>query len=89
MPRFVPIWSGVTAAVAYMIGALIPILITYFAPVDVETWLILVAVLIALGLTSLVSARASHLVPKRMLIRTIAVGVAVVAVSFVAGEVLL
>jgi VIT1/CCC1 family predicted Fe2+/Mn2+ transporter len=89
MPRFAPLWTGVTAGIAYMIGAVIPLLITYFAPVKVETWAILTAVLIALALTSLVSARASHLVPRRMLARTIAVGAAVVAVSFVAGELLL
>ena len=89
MSRFIPIWTGLTAAIAYMIGALIPLLITYFAPVRVEWWAILTAVLIALLLTSVASARASHLLPTRMLARTIAVGAAMVAVSFVAGELLL
>ena len=89
MPKYAPVWTGVTATIAYMVGALIPLLITYFVPVKVETWAILSAVLVALALTSLISARASDLVPKRMLARTVALGVVMVAVSFVAGEILL
>ncbi len=38
-----------------MLGALVPLLITYFAPVDVEPWVILGAVTATLVLSALVS----------------------------------
>ncbi len=89
MPATFPIWFGLGAGLAYMIGALVPLLITYFAPVDVEPWAILAAVVITMVLSSVVSARAGHLMPRRMLARTAAVGVLTLAVSYAAGELLL
>lgn len=88
MPATFPIWFGLGAGLAYMIGALVPLLITYFAPVDVETWAILAAVVVTMVLSSLLSARAGHLMPRRMLARTVIVGVLTLAVSYVAGELL-
>lgn len=84
-----PIWFGVGAGLAYMIGALVPLLITYFAPVDVEPWAILAAVLITLVLSSLVASRKGELLPRPMLARTLVVGVLTLAVSYAAGELLL
>ncbi len=89
MPATFPIWFGVGAGVAYMVGALVPLLITYFAPVDVEPWAILTAVTVTLVLSSLVAARAGELLPRRMLVRTLIVGVLTMAVSYAAGELLL
>ena len=89
VPATFPIWFGVGAGVAYMIGALVPLLITYFAPVDVEPWAILAAVTITLVLSSLVSSRTGQLMPRRMLARTLVVGVLTMAVSYAAGELLL
>lgn len=89
LPAAFPIWFGVGAALAYMIGALIPLLITYFAPVEIESWAILTAVLIALALSSLVSARAGQVMPRRMLVRTMIVGILTMAVSYSVGELLL
>ena len=63
MPAAAPWWSGVETAVAFMAGAAVPVTITYFAPVAIETWAILIAVVISLALTSLVASglgRLSH-----------------------------
>ena len=57
MPATSPIWFGVGAGLAYMVGALVPLLITYVAPVDIEPWAILAAVVVTLMLSSLVAAR--------------------------------
>ena len=89
MPATFPIWFGVGAGLAYMVGALVPLLITYFAPVDVEPWAILAAVTVTLVLSSLVAARAGQLMPRRMLARTLTVGVLTLTVSYAAGELLL
>ncbi len=89
MPAAQPVWFGLGAGLAYVVGALVPLLITYIFPVDVETWAILVAVLVALSLSAVVAARAGDLVPRRMLARTLVVGVLTMAISYLAGELLL
>jgi VIT1/CCC1 family predicted Fe2+/Mn2+ transporter len=89
MPATFPIWFGVGAGAAYVVGALVPLLITYFAPVAIETWAILASVVIALVFTSLVAARTGQLHPRRMLARTLTVGVLTLVVSYIAGALLL
>ncbi len=89
MPATFPIWFGLGAGLAYVSGALVPLLITYFAPVDIEPWAILAAVVVALVLSSLVAARAGELMPRRMLARTLVVGMVTLVVSYGAGELLL
>lgn len=89
VPATFPIWFGLGAGVAYVLGALVPLLITYFAPVDVEPWAILAAVTVTLVLSSMVSSRTGQLIQRRMLARTLVVGVLTMAVSFAAGEFLL
>lgn len=89
MPAAVPLLSGLATCVAFVAGALIPLLITYFAPVNIETWAILGAVVAALAITSVVSARAAHLSTARTLGRSLTVGGLTLLVSYVAGELLL
>ncbi|WP_162942183.1 VIT1/CCC1 transporter family protein [Desertimonas flava] len=89
VPATFPLWFGVGAGVAYMLGALVPLLITYFAPVAIEAWAILGAVAITLILSSLLWSRTGQLITRRMLARTLVVGVLTMAVSYVAGELLL
>jgi VIT1/CCC1 family predicted Fe2+/Mn2+ transporter len=89
MPATFPIWFGVGAGVAYMFGALVPLLITYFLPVDVEPWAILAAVVVTLALSSVLASHTGQLMPRRMLARTLTVGALTLAVSYVAGELLL
>jgi VIT1/CCC1 family predicted Fe2+/Mn2+ transporter len=84
-----PLWAGFGSTLAYAIGALIPLLITYFAPVRIETPAILAAVLVALALTSVVASRTAHLDARRMLLRSVAVGVLTLGVSYAVGSLLL
>lgn len=85
MAAAAPIWSGVASAVAFVLGAAIPLLITWLAPVRIETWAIVVAVVISLTLTSLVAARAGDLDLRRVLVRTLGVGLGTMATSYLAG----
>lgn len=89
MPPMLPVVSGLTTTLAYTAGALLPLFITYFAPVAIETWAILSAVVIALAFTSMVLARAGRLSRKKMLARSLLVGAVTILVSFLAGELLL
>jgi len=89
MPAAIPVLSGTTTCLAFVTGALIPLLITYYAPVEIETWAIIIAVAIALTLTSIVSARAAHLSATRTIGRSLTVGGLTLLVSYLAGELLL
>ena len=80
-----PIWSGVTAALAFMAGALVPLLITWLVPVQVEDTLIVIAVIASLVLTSLIAARRGHLSVRAVMIRSLTVGIGTMAVSYLAG----
>ncbi len=80
-----PWWSGVETALAFMIGAAVPVVITFFAPVAIETWAILIAVVISLALTSLVAAGLGRLSALRMLVRSLVVGLGTMGVSYLAG----
>ena len=53
-----------------------------------ESWAILVAALVSLTLTSLVASGAGELSVRRTLARTLAVGLATLAVSYLAGRAL-
>ncbi|MFC8680557.1 VIT1/CCC1 transporter family protein [Microbacterium ureisolvens] len=83
--RSAPWWAGLEIALAFMIGAAIPVLITFLAPVAIETWAIIVAVVVSLALTSLVAAGVGRLSALRMLIRSLAVGLGTMGVSYLAG----
>ena len=86
LPRSEPIWAGTIGGVAYAVGALVPVLINYFAPVRIETWAILTAMLIAFGLTSLVGSRAGRMQARTMLGRSLVVGACTLIGSFIVGE---
>lgn len=86
MPPLLPVLSGVATAIAYTLGALIPALITYFVPLNIETWAILLAVLIALVITSVLAARSTHLSARTMLMRSVVVGLATIGVSYAVGR---
>ncbi len=85
MPASAPAWSGVSASIAFMLGASIPLLITWFAPVQIEDTIIFVAVIVSLLLTSIIAARAGHLVWRKVLLRSLAVGIGTMVVSYLAG----
>jgi VIT1/CCC1 family predicted Fe2+/Mn2+ transporter len=83
--RSAPWWQGLETAVAFMIGAAIPVIITFLAPVAIETWAIIAAVVVSLALTSLVAAGVGRLSAVRMLIRSLVVGLGTMGVSYLAG----
>ena len=85
MSRGAPFWAGVESTIAFAIGAGVPVLITFLAPVRVETWAILAAVVVSLVLTSLVAAAVGRLSAVRMLVRSLIVGLGTMAVSYLAG----
>ena len=80
--------AGVGASIAYLLGAAIPLLITVFAPVAIESWAIFVAVAVSLVVTSLVGARTGHMHVGRTVARTLAVGLGTLAVSYAVGQLL-
>lgn len=83
-----PIWSGFATAIAFMVGASIPLLITWLVPMQVEDTVIVIAVIVSLTVTSIIAARAGHLVLRKVLVRSLVVGIGTMAVSYVAGLVL-
>lgn len=85
MAAAAPAWTGFAAALAFALGASVPLLITWLVPVAVETTIIVVAVVFSLLLTSLIAARAGHLILRRVLARSLAVGLGTMAVSYLAG----
>jgi len=89
LPRSEPIWAGTIGGVAYAVGALVPVLINYFAPVRIETWAILTAMLIAFVLTSVVGSRVGRMHARSMLTRSLVVGACTLVGSFIVGEWLL
>ena len=78
--------AGVGSAVAYALGAAIPLLITLTAPVTAEAWTILVAVLVSLTVTSIVGARTGRMNLRRTLTRTLVVGIWTMGVSYLVGK---
>src|SRR5215813_10769807 len=78
--------AGVGSAVAYALGAAIPLLITLTAPVTAEAWTILVAVLVSLTVTSIVGARTGRMNLRRTLTRTFVVGIWTLSVSYLVGK---
>lgn len=87
--RGAPWFAGVETMLAFMIGASIPVLITFVAPVAIETTAVVVAVVVSLVVTSLVFGRIGRLSGVRMLIRSLVVGLGTMGVSYLAGTVLL
>ena len=75
----------VTATLAFMLGAAIPLLISWLVPFRIEDTVIVLAVIASLIATSIVASRAGHLTLWRVLARSLAVGVGTMAVSYVAG----
>jgi vacuolar iron transporter family protein len=80
--------EGVSAGVAFALGAAVPLAITLIVSTAVESWAIFVAALVSLTLTSLVASGAGELSVRRTLVRTLTVGLGTLVVSYLAGRVL-
>ena len=83
-----PVVEGVSAALAFALGAAVPLAITLVVSTAVESWAILVAAVASLSLTSLVASGVGDLSVRRTLVRTLVVGVGTLGVSYLAGRVL-
>jgi VIT1/CCC1 family predicted Fe2+/Mn2+ transporter len=86
MSRATPVWAGVSAAIAFTLGAAVPLVITLSVTASAESWAILLAAVVSLTLTSLVASRAGDISLSRTLTRTLVVGVGTLAVSYLAGR---
>ena len=89
MPATFPIGLGAGAGLAYVLGALA----RCSAPTS-RRWRSRPGrssqpSVVTLGLSSLIAARTAEPMPRRMLVRTLVVGALALAVSYVAGELLL
>ncbi|HEY7621484.1 MAG TPA: VIT1/CCC1 transporter family protein [Solirubrobacteraceae bacterium] len=78
--------TGIGSAIAYLLGAAIPLTVTVAAPVAVESSLILAAVVVSLIVTSGLAARTGHTNLSRTLVRTLTVGLGTMAVSYLVGK---
>jgi len=78
--------TGVFTSLAYAMGAAIPFVMTFYLPVNIETWLIFGAVLVSLTLTSVVGALTGVMNVRKTILRTLTVGVLTISVSYLVGE---
>lgn len=85
MPSWAPVWAGASACIAFMLGSLVPLLITALVPGQVEPLAILLAVAVSLTITSVVSARRGHTDVSRTVLRTLAVGLGTLGFSYLVG----
>jgi VIT1/CCC1 family predicted Fe2+/Mn2+ transporter len=86
MSRAQTVRAGVGSAVAYLLGAAIPLTVTVAVPVAVESWSILAAVVVSLIVTSGIGARTGRTNMPRTLVRTLTVGLATMVVSYLVGK---
>ncbi|HEY1316911.1 MAG TPA: VIT1/CCC1 transporter family protein [Gaiella sp.] len=88
MSRTETVVDGASAAIAFALGAAVPLAITLAVSAAVESWAILVAAVASLTLTSLVASGAGDLSVRRTLVRTLVVGIGTLGISYLAGRAL-
>jgi VIT1/CCC1 family predicted Fe2+/Mn2+ transporter len=81
--------AGIGSAIAYLLGAAIPLGVTVAVPVSIESWFILGTVFVSLIVTSGIGARTGHMSLSRTLSRTLTVGLATMGVSYLVGKLVL
>jgi VIT1/CCC1 family predicted Fe2+/Mn2+ transporter len=86
MSRAETVRAGVGSAVAYLLGAAIPLIVTVVVPAAVESSLIVAAVFVSLVVTSGIGARTGHMNLPRTLARALTVGLGTMAVSYLVGK---
>lgn len=79
--------SGVGYAAAFGLGGALPLAIAWYLPVSIETWVIVVSVLVSLSLISVVGARAGRMDVSRTIARTLLVASATIVLSYLVGAV--
>jgi vacuolar iron transporter family protein len=84
-----PVRAGIGSAIAYLLGAAIPLGVTLAVPVTVESWVILGAVIVSLIVTSGIGSRTGRTTLSRTLVRTLTIGLGTLAVSYLVGKLVL
>jgi len=79
------IQASLGSAIAYALGATVPLFITVAAPIRLETWLVLAAVAVSLTFISFMGARAGQLNVVRTLTRTLVIGIGTIGISYLVG----
>ena len=87
-PGWQPVWAGAASGLAFLVGAVVPLLITVLAPVQIETWVILLAVALSLLGCSLIAARSGGMSLRRTIGRALTVGLGTLLVSSIVGSIL-
>lgn len=88
-PARAPLLTGLGAGISFAVGSSIPLLITFVAPIALDALAVLIAVVVSLTLTSIIVARSAFLSVRRVIVRTLIVGLSTMGVSYLAGLVLL
>src|SRR5690606_20448222 len=78
--------TGLFTAIAYALGAAVPLVMTFYLPVAIETWVVLGAVFVSLILTSIAGAVTGVMNVPKTIVRTLAVGARTVSVSYLVGD---
>ena len=86
MSRAEPVRALIGSAIAYLLGAGIPLIITVVVPAAAESWLILAAVFVSLIVTSTVGGRTGHTKLPSTIARALTVGLGTMAISYLAGS---
>ena len=79
--------SGMASCLAYLLGAAIPLIITFIVPINIEAWVIFLAAVVSLTLISIVGARAGQMDISKNIARTLVIGVGTIVISFIVGEI--
>ncbi len=85
MSTFDTVRTGGGCALAYGIGAAIPLAITLLVPYRIEKWAIAGAVMVALIVTSVVGNRSGQTSVRHTLLRTLVVGAGTIFLSYLVG----
>ena len=80
-----PVVSGVAAGLAFGLGSLVPMLSVALAPNAWRVWVIFLAVIVSLTVTSLVLAAAGGTNVWRTLIRSVSIGVLAMVLTLASG----
>jgi VIT1/CCC1 family predicted Fe2+/Mn2+ transporter len=77
--------ASLGTAIAYALGAAVPLFITIAVPIRIEAWLVLAAVAVSLTFISFIGARAGQLNVVRTVARALVIGIGTVGVSYLVG----
>lgn len=79
-------FTGIGCSLAFAFGASIPFALTFLLPVSIETWVIVLSVLVSLTLISIAGARAGYMDVRNTVVRTLTVGLITVSATYLLGE---